>query len=546
MPAPVEDPPTQPSLRRPLDLALGEELAHIEVRIAQVWQGMSVLSVGLALFLGVRAPRLARLGSLTAVLSLAWFTVVVVLYRRGRATKTLRVATSAVESVLPWLALAMLAVTQGPAYALGSWLPPLLFGGLVVGSTVRLRPAEPLILGVAGAVLFLALYFAWLRPMLPTAEVDNALVTTRVQISRALSLVVGALLAMFVSRTLRRAISRADHTARERELFGKYRILRHVASGGMGTVYEALYCPEGGFERPVAIKRIHPHLAREDRFVRFFRNEAELTARLVHPNIVQVLDFGSVDGTYFLAMEYVDGLTLRTLLRRAHKARIAIAPHVVAHVGRELLAGLAYSHAGARAADGSLLRVIHRDLCPANILVSKNGEVKIADYGVARALREADSAHTRTVTGHTGYMAPEQARAQAIDERTDLFAVGVVLWELLCNKPLFLRGAEGPTLLALIAGEVPRPSTMRADAEPAWDHLLLRTLDREPARRPPTAVAMASELANLERRAGAAEELRELVARVLMLPDPEPREEFGPADDASASNDADLPTRVVS
>jgi serine/threonine-protein kinase len=533
------------TLRKPLDAALAEEIARIELRIAQVWQGISALSIALAIVLGVRARALGIGGAVTAAVCLVWFTILVRLLRRGRASRGVHVATTVFESTVPWICLAMLGFTQGPAYALGSWVPPLLYGGVVVSSTARLRPFEPVILGVVGAAVFLVLYFAWLRPALPPDLVNTPLVSPQVQISRAFSLGVGGALATTVSTALRRAIGRADSTARERELFGKYRLVRHVASGGMGTVFEALYCPEGGFERPVAVKRIHPHLAREPSFIRSFRNEAELSARLVHPNIVQVLDFGSVEGTYFLAMELVDGLSLRTFMKRTWAAKVVLPPHVIAHIGREILAGLSYTHSVARAADGSLLRVIHRDLCPANLLLSKNGEVKISDFGVARALRDADSTHTRTVAGHLGYMAPEQARAEPIDARADIFAVGVILWELLAGRSLFNRGAEGPTLLALISAEVEKPSTLRADLEPGWDHLVLYAAEREASRRFPSATAMAADLAELRDARGAAiEDLRALVREALALPDPPPDEDMED-DPGSEDSISDLPTRVA-
>jgi serine/threonine-protein kinase len=533
------------TLRQPLDAALAEEIARIELRIAQVWQGISALSIALAIVLGVRARALGIGGAVTAALCLAWFSILVGLLRRGAASRAVHVATTVFESTVPWICLAMLSFTQGPAYALGSWVPPLLYGGVVVSSTARLRPFEPVILGVVGAAAFLVLYFAWLRPALPPELVTTPLLSAQVQISRAFSLAVGGALATTVSTALRRAIGRADTTARERELFGKYRLVRHVASGGMGTVFEALYCPEGGFERPVAVKRIHPHLAREPSFIRSFRNEAELSARLVHPNIVQVLVFGSVEGTYFLAMELVDGLSLRTFMKRTWAAKIILPPHVIAHIGREILAGLSYTHGVARAADGSLLRVIHRDLCPANLLLSKNGEVKISDFGVARALRDADSTHTRTVAGHLGYMAPEQARAQPIDARADIFAVGVMLWELCAGRSLFNRGAEGPTLLALISAEVEKPSTLRPDLDASWDHVVLYAAEREASRRFPSATAMAEALAELRDARGAAiEDLRALVREALALPDPPPDDDL--EDDAESDDSiSDLPTRVA-
>ena len=534
------------AIRTPLKAALSDEIARVEVRVAQVWQVLCLVCVAFSLYLGLRtSPRLALWGSLIATALLAWFSLVGWLIKRGYGAARLRVASATVESVVPWICLGMLARVEGPAYAIGSWVPPLLYAALILGSTARLRPIEPVVIGCSGAVAYVVLYFAWLRPTLPAAVASLPLNLPQVTVTRSLSLVMGGVLAMLVARTLRRAIGRAEATARERELFGKYRLLKHLASGGMGTVYEALYCPEGGFQRPVAVKRLHPNLAREESVLAFFRNEAELSARLVHPNIAQVLDFGSVDGTWFLAMELVDGVSLRVLMKRAWAAGLSIPPHVVAYVGHEILAGLGYAHAGARAPDGAVLRIIHRDVCPSNVLLSRNGEVKISDFGVARALREARTAHTPTVAGHSSYMAPEQARAQPLDERCDLFAVGTMVWELLCGRQLFYRGSEGPTLLAVMSGEIARPTSLYAGLEPAWDGFVARALERDPDRRFPSAAAMAAALREIPGVEGpGAEDLCGLVVKALALPDPAPVEakvEAAAAPDGSASSEEKTP-----
>ena len=539
--------PERPSpLRAPLDAALSDELARLELRLARFWQLLGVIGIVGSLILGLRSsPRLALWGSLAASAYLAWFTVGAQLLLRRRGSPLLRTATTVVESTVPWAFLGVMAHTQGAAYALGSWVPPLLFSGLMLASMVRLRPRDPMIIGASSGLAFPIIYFAWLRPALPPELALLPLFQAQVQISRGVALALAGALSAMIAAALRAAIGKADSSARERELFGKYRLLKHLASGGMGTVYEALYCPEGGFERAVAVKRIHPHLASEPRFVTFFRNEAELSARLVHPNIVQVLDFGSVDGTYFLAMELVSGLTLQAFVKRAWAAKIAIPPHLVVHVGREILAGLGYSHAAARAPDGSLLRVIHRDICPANLLLSRNGEVKISDFGVARALREAGSDQTRTVAGHAGYMAPEQARALPFDERCDLFSVGVLLWELLCGKSLFYRGGEGPTLLALMSADVPRPTDLRDDIHPGWDAVIARAVARDPEARFASASLMAAALGDLDvgRGVDATEELAALIARLLALPEPTPSDEE--ALDQGLVEPSDLPTQIA-
>lgn len=543
----AEAPDRSRALRAPLDAALGDELARLELRIARFWQLLGLIGIAGSLILGLRSSLpLALWGSAAAVAYLAWFTVQAELLRRRRGSRALRTATTMVESTIPWAFLGVMASTQGAAYALGSWVPPLLFSGLIIACTARLRPIEPLIIGISSGLAFPLIYFVWLRPALPPELATLPLFQPQIQISRGVSLALGGALSCMIAGALRGAIGKAESTVRERELFGKYRLLKHLASGGMGTVFEALYCPEGGFERAVAIKRIHPHLATQPRFVTFFRNEAELSARLVHPNIVQVLDFGSVDGTYFLAMELVDGLTLQAFMKRAWAAKIALPPRLVAHIGHEILAGLGYSHVAARAADGSLLRVIHRDVCPANLLLSRNGEVKISDFGVARALRGTGSDQTRTVAGHSGYMAPEQARALPFDARCDLFSVGVLLWELLCGKPLFHRGSEGPTLLALMSADVPHPTSARDDIHPGWDTFLARALARDPIERFATASAMSLALIDLEdARAGLpAEELATLVARVLELPEPTATDE-ATLDRGEPADVSELPTRVA-
>jgi serine/threonine-protein kinase len=192
--------------------------------------------------------------------------------------------------------------------------------------------------------------------------------------------------------------------------------------------------------------------------------------------VVQVLDFGRAGDAYFLAMEYVDGLTLSSLGRRMRAAGKTPSPAVVGHVAREILAGLAFSHAGARDADGTLLRVVHRDLCPANVLVSRSGEVKIGDFGIARALRDADSSDTKTVAGHAAYMAPEQLRAGSIDPRWDVFAWGVMVFELMTGALLFQRATEAETLVAVMAAEIPDLTTLRPDVDRRWARLLARAL----------------------------------------------------------------------
>jgi serine/threonine-protein kinase len=483
-------------VRAPLQQALDEQIRRLDLVHARVWLALAVLGVagGVVYSLG-QEGRLGQLAAATSGCLGCWFAAHAYLLTRGIEPRWLPVASGVIESLIPWLFLIVVTQTQGAEYALGSWLPPLLVAAIVVTSTARLRPLGPLLRGGAGAFVFLVLYAVYVRPRLPEHALHMPLFGWKMQVIRALSISVGAGLAGFVTRALRSAIGRAERSVRERDLFGKYQLEKKIASGGMGVVHRALYCPEGGFVRTVAVKLLHPHLAEQPSFLSAFRSEAEISARLVHPNVVQVLDFGRVGDAYFLAMEFVEGMTLAALMRRAVAAGHVLDEPTVAWIGHSLLGGLGYTHGVARDADGKLMRVVHRDLCPANVLVSRSGEVKISDFGIARALRDNDTSQTRTVAGHLGYMAPEQARATGIDERADLFAVGVLLWELLSGRPLFFRGAEGPTLLALMSGDVEPISSLRADLRLGWDAFFTRALAKLPEDRFRTAAEMDASLA---------------------------------------------------
>ena len=511
------------TLREPLDAAIEVETRLLRIRIDQVWQALCALGLIVSAVAAALVSRpLGLWGAMAAASYLVWFTVHVRLLRRGRGGRAFELVSTLIESAIPWVFFAVIYATRGSVHALGSWVPPLLVGALLIASTARLRPIAPLIIGVSAGIAFPALYFVLLRGSVPAELASEPLFQGPMQLTRGLSLAVGGALTMLVARALRKVIARADSTVRERELFGKYRLIRVIAAGGMGTVHEALYCPEGGFERRVAVKCIHPHLARQSRFVDAFRVEAELSARLVHSNIVQVLDLGREGESYFLAMEYVEGITLQSFMRRLRAAGIPIAPSLVADLGAQILAGLDYSHNLARSFNGSPLRVVHRDLCPANVLLSNGGDAKITDFGIARALGDAEVVQTTTVAGHAGYMAPEQARALPIDARCDLFSLGVILWELLCGTRLFYRGSEGPTLLATLTEEVPPPTTLRTDVDPSWDVFLLRATERDVGKRFQRADEMVTALMALP-GAGAGDSrasLASLVARALELPEP--------------------------
>jgi serine/threonine-protein kinase len=516
-----DDSAGSPPLRAPLAEALSVELHHLELLTVRVWQVFGAVGLIAGLVMAVTVSRELGLGCATACsVFLSWFVWLGRKLERGSISERARLVSTILEATIPWVFTVVIVLTQGADYALASWVPPMLFCGLVVSYSAQLRPLTSLIAGVVGGATYQLLYWVVVRDRLSEHAAAQLIYQPEMQISRSLSLIFAGVLGMLVANSQRRAFGRAESAAREQDLFGKYRLVRHLASGAMGNVFEAVYCPEGGFERRVAIKRIHPHLAQQKKFVDGFRREAELCSRLAHPNVIQVMDFGKIGQTYFLAMEFVDGMTLAELAERAWSTGRMLEPGLVAYIGREILQGLAHAHE-ARAADGGPLRIVHRDLCPQNVLLSANGEVKVTDFGVARALKDASATNTRTVAGHIAYMAPEQARGESVDARADLFPLGVTLWELLVGRRLFRRVNEAATLTALMSGPVPRASTEGDGVDPSWDAFLARSISRAPDERFQSAAEMAAALATLPDGAvGAREELAVLVTELLAVPSP--------------------------
>ncbi|HEX8909859.1 MAG TPA: serine/threonine-protein kinase, partial [Anaeromyxobacteraceae bacterium] len=278
--------------------------------------------------------------------------------------------------------------------------------------------------------------------------------------------------------------------------FGKYRLVERVASGGMAEVWRAEAPGAEGFVKEVALKLIRgDHDARGD-FVRMFVQEARLACRLSHANIVQVFDFDQVDGRYYIAMELVRGRTLREVVDRCREqgARLGLARAV--HVCAEVARALAYAH---RLEEGGVpAGLVHRDVSPQNVLVSFEGEVKLTDFGIARALGASEVTAPGTVKGKLAYMAPEQARGEPVDARADVFALGVVLWELCAGRRLFARETDASTLAALLSPEpLSPPSAWNEAVPPRLDEVALAALARDPALRIPSADALGDALAAL-------------------------------------------------
>jgi serine/threonine-protein kinase len=276
---------------------------------------------------------------------------------------------------------------------------------------------------------------------------------------------------------------------------GRYRILERLATGGMADVFRAEIMGAEGVRKEVALKLVRGEHAGSSEFVAMFVREARLAARLTHANVVQIFEFGQAEGRHYIAMELVRGHHLGRVADRCRELGLRFGTARAVFVAAEVATALAYAHQPA--ADGSP-GLVHRDVSPHNVLLSWEGEVKLADFGIARAASRAGLTRPGTLEGKLAYMAPEQARGEAADARADLFALGVVLWELLTGTRLFARDTEAATLDLLLRGPVPSaPSAWNEGIPPALDALVLRCLEREPERRAASARDLAAELRTL-------------------------------------------------
>ena len=273
----------------------------------------------------------------------------------------------------------------------------------------------------------------------------------------------------------------ADAQPRPVSTVGRYEVGTEIASGGMATVYLARASGPSGFEKIVALKRVHPHLAKEPTFVEMFLDEARIASRIQHPNVCQVFDFGAADGEYFIAMEFLVGETLGKLQRAIARSPLLNDPRrpfVLVRLLLDCCEGLHAAHE-LRDKSGELLDVVHRDVSPQNLFVTYDGNAKVVDFGIASASDRLHQTSTGTVKGKFAYMAPEQAKGHKVDRRADVWALGVVLWELLTFRRLFRRDAPAETLVALLSDEIVPPSKISRLAPPELDDIVLRALSRD-------------------------------------------------------------------
>lgn len=260
--------------------------------------------------------------------------------------------------------------------------------------------------------------------------------------------------------------------------FGKYTLLERIAVGGMAEVFMAVQTGVEGFEKRLAIKRIRPHLSGEEAFLKMFLQEAKLAAQLQHPNIVQIFDLGRIGDAYFIAMEYIQGRDMSRVVPKAEKLGIQFPTEYAVTIAASALDGLYFAHTKTDAA-GAPLNIVHRDVTPENIMVAWNGNVKILDFGIAKANSQTDQTKAGEIKGKLSYMSPEQAMGKTLDARSDVFSLGIVLYEWITGYRLFTGENEMAILKAIIDGKIYPPSYFREDIPDEIERILMRALEKD-------------------------------------------------------------------
>jgi len=297
------------------------------------------------------------------------------------------------------------------------------------------------------------------------------------------------------------------------EKLGRYKLLTLLATGGMAEIYLARQTGIGGFERLVVVKRILPHLAGQERFVEMFFDEARIAAQLNHPNIVQIFDLGQDEDEYFISMEYLEGESLGYLVREARRTGNFLPVDVSAGIVAQVCDGLDYAH---KLTDesGKPLNIVHRDVSPHNIIVLFLGSVKLVDFGIAKAASKMHQTRVGTLKGKLTYMPPEQCLAQPVDGRSDIFSLGVVLWELLTRRRLFKRESEAAMIQAILTDIVPPVRQINPEVTPGLEKVVAKALQRDPEKRFQSAGEMGAAIRDSLREKTGAAGIQEIAAFV--------------------------------
>ncbi|MBI3184920.1 MAG: serine/threonine protein kinase [Myxococcales bacterium] len=435
----------------------------------------------------------------------SYYLAIWVLIRRGKYARSMSWFNLMVEVGFVPAVVVLETMERGPVWALTS--PPIVFYCGIIGTGgLRASRKMALIAGALAAAAYLTVYFAVVLPRMTDVQPP---LTPPYLLLRAFFLVAVGAITATVAHVIIKSGEEALATVRARDVFGKYFVHERLGAGGMAEVFRATYSPEGGFEKVVALKRLLPEYRDDAAFLHMFREEARVGASLSHPNVVQVLDVGRYAGDYFMALDFVDGPPLSILLKRL-KAPLPV--RAATYVAAEVASALEYIH-GRRSPSGEPLHLVHRDVNAPNILLSKMGEVKLADFGIARAADRPSLTEAGVVKGKTGYMSPEQACGEPIDGRSDLYSLGVTLYEMLSGR--------------------------RAPAEAKFDlcgieqglcAVLSGLLQPEPSQRTATGAVLREQLARLPPELApiphGQEELKAAIARASEEPSPAPLAEI--------------------
>lgn len=275
--------------------------------------------------------------------------------------------------------------------------------------------------------------------------------------------------------------------------FGKYTLIDRIAVGGMAEIFLARQAGLEGFEKTIVIKRIRPHLSKQPNFVKMFLNEAKLAAQLNHPNIVQIYDLGKIGESYFIAMEYIFGRDMRRIIPKADALGIPFPMVYALKIASSVCEGLYYAHARTDLY-GNALNIVHRDVTPENIFVSFDGTVKVLDFGIAKAANQIEQTRAGEIKGKLSYMSPEQCMGKQLDNRSDIFSLGVVLYEWLTGFKLFTGDSEVAILKSITEGKIYAPSYFKADIPEGVEAILMKALEKDREKRYQTAWEMQYDL----------------------------------------------------
>jgi serine/threonine-protein kinase len=469
---------------------LRKDIMPREFSIARFMWGLTAFcGVGVLLVGGIIGwPLALSIAALLGVLFLYYSYLLWLLKRRGTLSPVMQWVDTVVMVSIPAVVFAIDTHFNGPEYALTT--PPLVvWGAPIVACSLRAGKTLAYVAATIAAAEYFALYLLLAAPKLPPDTLST--LTPPLIAFRALFLFCyGPLTATLAGHLVRKA-EEAMRLIRERDVMGKYMLHERLGVGGMAEVFRATYSPEGGFEKQVAVKRILPAYTENEKFLTMFRREAELGSHLIHPNIVQVLDLGRHQGTLFLAMEFVDGMPLSSLLQRLPGRKLP--PAAVAYIGAELAGALAYLH-GRTDSKGEPLGLVHRDINPPNVLVSHIGEVKLSDFGIARAKHGVSLTQANDVKGKAGYMAPEQTQGAPVDGRADLFALGLTLHEALSGRPTLYGENEVALMLAASEQQVSPPSRFQPGISEVFDGIIMGLLCPEVEQRTPSAEVLQRQL----------------------------------------------------